>query len=560
MTEPRARFNLSIRCGNLESAVECATQLNEREIWNQLAEEALRQGNLSIVETCYQRTKSLGKLSFFYTITGNLEKLKKMLQITEKCGDVMGRYSNAMFLNDVEARINVLMEAGQLSLAYVTAKTYGYGEVAERIAEKMVERQIAVPEVSAPEELLAPPAPVNDESEWPMLEMPRSVFDRVMEEEAKGEPEVDVQEELEAEFKSIDSEPEQPAWGEKDDDLELSDDQAGGWGDDLELSEDEHELPVAMETAIPQPGRDLGATWCANSSLVFDHAASGDIDSTLQLLNRQLGVVQFSALQSILHSCYCSVQAATVGFPSMPALQTPLQRASGTSALPMAVYRIQHASQLVKMGLKCFQSGRFDDTLNAFRSFFLILPVVVAESKEEEVALKQFVDMAREYVVAVLLELARKQESDPVRNLLLSYYMTQCKLQSSHMLLALNSAMVAAFKAENFIDAAVFAKRILINADIKSPRNAALEQKTRKVLVKSEREGRNAVETGYDEQKAFSLDCVALTPIFRDEELLKCPLCGATYRAESKNKVCSVCGLAQIGVDTVGLVCMNAQK
>ena len=187
MTEPRARFNLSIRCGNLESAVECATQLNEREIWNQLAEEALRQGNLSIVETCYQRTKSLGKLSFFYTITGNLEKLKKMLQITEKCGDVMGRYSNAMFLNDVEARINVLMEAGQLSLAYVTAKTYGYGEVAERIAEKMVERQIAVPEVSAPEELLAPPAPVNDESEWPMLEMPRSVFDRVMEEEAKGE-------------------------------------------------------------------------------------------------------------------------------------------------------------------------------------------------------------------------------------------------------------------------------------------------------------------------------------------------------------------------------------
>ena len=68
------------------------------------------------------------------------------------------------------------------------------------------------------------------------------------------------------------------------------------------------------------------------------------------------------------------------------------------------------------------------------------------------------------------------------------------------------------------------------------------------------------METGYDEQKAFSLDCVALTPIFRDEELLKCPLCGATYRAESKNKVCSVCGLAQIGVDTVGLVCMNAQK
>ena len=512
-----------------------------------------------MVETCYQRTKSLGKLSFLYTITGNLEKLRKMLQITEKCGDVMGRFCNALYLNDVEARISVLLDAGQLSLAYVTAKTYGCEEVAARIAGKLEEAGIPLPAVEPPAELLTPPAPANEESEWPMLEMPRSAFDRVMEEEARGEPEPDAAEELAAEFQSVEDVAEkEEAWAEED--LTLSDDEPGGWGDDLELSDDEPAKASLVEAAVPQPGRDAASCWCANSSLAYDHAASGDADSTLQLLNRQLGVVRFAALEPVLRSCYCSVQAATAGFPGMPALVTPLQRRTGAASLPMTVYHVQHAAQLAKLGLKCFQSGRFEDALSAFRSFYLILPVIVAASKEEELALRQFADMAREYIEAVLLELARRQEAQPARNLCLAYYMTQCRLQTAHLLLALNSAMVAAFKAENFIDAAVFARRILASPDIKSPRNAALEQKTRKVLAKSEREGRNALDTGYDDQKPFALDCVALTPVFRGEEVLKCPLCGATYRAESKNKVCCVCELAQIGVDTVGLVCLDVQK
>lgn len=58
VTEPRARFNLAIRCGNLDIANECATQLNEPAIWNELAAEALRQGNHAIVEICYQQTRA----------------------------------------------------------------------------------------------------------------------------------------------------------------------------------------------------------------------------------------------------------------------------------------------------------------------------------------------------------------------------------------------------------------------------------------------------------------------------------------------------------------------
>lgn len=44
---------------------------------------ALLQGNHQIVEMAYQRTKNFDKLSFLYLITGNLEKLKKMMKIGE---------------------------------------------------------------------------------------------------------------------------------------------------------------------------------------------------------------------------------------------------------------------------------------------------------------------------------------------------------------------------------------------------------------------------------------------------------------------------------------------
>lgn len=35
------------------------------------------------MEMCYQRTKNFDKLSFLYLITGNLEKLRKMMKIGE---------------------------------------------------------------------------------------------------------------------------------------------------------------------------------------------------------------------------------------------------------------------------------------------------------------------------------------------------------------------------------------------------------------------------------------------------------------------------------------------
>lgn len=65
-----------------------------------------------IVEVAYQRTKNFDRLSFLYLVTGNPEKLVKMAKIAEMRGDQMSKFHNALYLGNVEARIDVLREVG----------------------------------------------------------------------------------------------------------------------------------------------------------------------------------------------------------------------------------------------------------------------------------------------------------------------------------------------------------------------------------------------------------------------------------------------------------------
>jgi hypothetical protein len=58
--------------------------LDDKDAWMQLAAVALRQGDHQIVETAYQRTKNFERLSFLYLLTGNTDKLSKMLVIAQK--------------------------------------------------------------------------------------------------------------------------------------------------------------------------------------------------------------------------------------------------------------------------------------------------------------------------------------------------------------------------------------------------------------------------------------------------------------------------------------------
>ena len=88
--------------------MEAARALDDKRCWEKLGESALMQGNHQVVEMAYQRTKNFEKLNFLYLITGNIEKLTKMMKIAEIRRDHNGHYSTALYLGDVRERVKVL--------------------------------------------------------------------------------------------------------------------------------------------------------------------------------------------------------------------------------------------------------------------------------------------------------------------------------------------------------------------------------------------------------------------------------------------------------------------
>ena len=87
-----------------------------------------------------------------------------------------------------------------------------------------------------------------------------------------------------------------------------------------------------------------------------------------------------------------------------------------------------------------------------------------------------------------------------------------------------------------------------------------MKQKARKVLAKSEQEGRNAHKMDYDERNPFVICAGTLKPIYRGSDLVRCPYCGAAYTPDFKGKLCTTCGLSEVGLETLGLVCSQNQR
>ena len=131
------------------------------------------------MEYAYQKTKNFERLSFLYLITGNLEKLEKMLKIAEMRNDIMGRFHNALYLGDVQERVRILEESNHLPLAFATAKVHGLTEAADDLEAKLLGENKSVP--ALPEEdrsvLLMPPRPILQENNWPLLVVTKGLFE-----------------------------------------------------------------------------------------------------------------------------------------------------------------------------------------------------------------------------------------------------------------------------------------------------------------------------------------------------------------------------------------------
>lgn len=479
--DPTTRFELAIECGNLEVAVEMAKELDKPKLWTRLSQEALAHGNHQIVEMCYQKLKHFDKLSFLYLTTGDHDKLSRMAKIAEHRGDFTSRFQNALYLGEVQDRIQMFKEIDLYPLAYMTAKSHGLEDECQEILEAtgLTEDQLSMPTLGEP---LTPPKPVvpTFRANWPTKAASQSFFEKALLGEVEGLSLEDQPSAAANGFGLEEGGADEPATkkaaalaeGDEDED-------AAGWdmGDDI--------VPEVEEGFVNVESADTGGAgsseadlWSRNSPLAVDHVAGGSFESAMQLLNRQVGAVNFAPLKPRFLEVY---QASKTYLPAAAGLG-PLvnyvrrnpDETDPRKVLPIIPRDLEYlASNDLQRGYDTMRANKLEDGVKIFKGILHSVLVNAVGSDGEVAEAKKLIASACEYSVAMSIELARRQLGSPdqvnadpslqKRSLELSAYFTIPKIEVPHRQLALLNAMNLAVRSKNYSSALSFANRILAN-------------------------------------------------------------------------------------------------
>lgn len=79
------------------------------------------------------------------------------------------------------------------------------------------------------------------------------------------------------------------------------------------------------------------------------------------------------------------------------------------------------------------------------------------------------------------------------------------------------------------------------------------------VLQVGEKTPKDEMRLNYDPRNPFIVCGATFTPIYRGSKDTACPYCRARFVPDTANKLCPVCDLAVVGVDSSGLLCSSSQ-
>ncbi|KAH9509800.1 hypothetical protein Btru_045233 [Bulinus truncatus] len=573
--DEKTRFGLALECGNIEIALESAKALDDAACWEKLGEAALLQGNHQIVEMAYQKTKNFDKLSFLYLITGNLDKLRKMMKIAEIRKDTSGHYQNALLLGDVAERVKILKSCGQKSLAYLTAATHGLDEEAEELKSTFGEGE-RIPDLYPNASLLQPPVPITQqESNWPLLTVSKGFFEGPI---GRGKQSAIAA----AVLHDDDDSPLGGGWGDDVETLVIDEE---GFGDGLDeevppgeggWDVEDLELPADLESNAavtgagedgyfvpPTKGTSQSQVWCNNSQLPVDHVLAGSFETAMRLLHDQVGVVQFDGYKQLFLYTFSRSRTCYVGLPSLPPLFGYPHRnwkdAGPRNGVPAVGLKLPALVQQLQAAYQLTTAGKFAEAIEKFRSILLSVPLLVVDSKQEIAEAQQLLEICREYIVGLSMENTRKEMpkstlEEQKRLCEMAAYFTHCNLQPIHLILTLRTALNLFFKLKNYKTAASFARRLLELGP-----KPDIAQQTRKILAACEKTPIDEHTLKYDQHNPFDICAATYVPIYRGKPVVRCPLSGACYLPEFKGQVCRVTKATEIGKDCIGLRISPAQ-
>ena len=524
--DPSTRFTLALEFAHVEEALAAAEVIDAPGVWNRLAKEAMKQGNVGVAEQALKKAKDFEGLCFLYVLTGSMAKLAKLGKVAEARGDLHGRFTVAALTGDVAAKAKVLSDGGLIELVKLAT-------VAPRLGSGMPE-----PHLNAGK---------NWELETTMQELFANQWVGV-EQSATAQPDQSIESALPDDFLDAEEESEP----------EAHDDSAWGGGfAELTASLPKTETKFAGSSATI--GESVEKKWLKQRRLPFDLVAAGEFDEALNVLVRRIDLLNPLPLSQLFNEVYVSTRCVVPGLPLSPSLVFPILSSGQDGAAPLAVFTVASLAARLKEAQKITSSGRFEEAANEFKNVMACLTLAVAESSEEEAQLRDFLDTAREYAAAMMVAVKRSSlsPSDIAKSLELASYMTTCKMQPSHLFLALRMALTANFKAGNFVTAAAFAQKLLTGT-FGSAQTPEFIENTRGLLQACEDQGQDTVpllefDSSFDLDGKMQLCCGSLRRLGRTDAIARCSFCAATYNMSFKGNLCSVCNLSAIGGKVLGV-------
>ncbi|KAF9921386.1 hypothetical protein BGZ65_010387, partial [Modicella reniformis] len=406
------------------------------------------------------------------------------------------------------------------------------------------------------------------DSNWPLLAVSRSYFEGMLSGDMEGVA-------MPAPLSSAEPESQADQWGMEDDfgapavehrgaslapiandGLDLDGD--GGWDMDADLAAELHAETGAIVAedsglTLPVAGQSEAEIWCQNSPLAADHVAAGAFESAMQLLNRQVGAINFEPLKDQFLSIFQASRTILTSNEGMPSIMLPVRRNPTESdprrALPVLVKNFQALiSKDLQEAYKATTANKLVEACALFRGILhSLLLTVVAKSTEAEEAL-QLVGICREYILGLSIELSRRDaqndtsEAGIKRMLELAAYFTTVELQPKHLVISLRTAMTASYKHKNLQTAQTFARRLLELSSAGQPATLA-----RQIQQVAERNPRDEIPIDYDLHNPFVVCGISYTPIYRGSPSVQCPYCRAHFMPEYQGNLCTICDISKVG-------------
>ena len=291
--------------------------------------------------------------------------------------------------------------------------------------------------------LLLPPVPIGQqESNWPLLSVSKGFFEGAMATRgglATGTAN-DAVKLPAAMLQPVDVTAAGAAWAD-DDEINLDEDgkvggeeTAGGdgAGADDDNCIDDAELDIALDIpdlAIDLPdtngtddtvgffvpptrGQSIAQTWCNNSKLPIDHVLAGSFETAMRLLHDQVGVVDFTEYKNIFIQVYSRSRTCFSGLPSLsPLYSFPCRdpnKQNIKNILPAIGLKLNDLIQRLQKAYEMTTNGKFHGAVDTFRSILLSVPLLVVNNKQEIAEAQQLIEVCREYIVGLQMELHRK--------------------------------------------------------------------------------------------------------------------------------------------------------